>query len=432
ANLRGADLEGADLRGANLRGADLWKANLRGANLWKADLGEADLRGADLEGANLRGAAVESVWATGANNQLRPPVAQTDLRAQRLSQGQLDQMHGDSATQIPDHLVRPAHWEATHEGETAPSLGDDLGPIVAPKSEDVEAGDDENAPEQRSGGVGFGAEQGRIDFDGAAGVEALQQDDTAQDLHAEAVETLDALLAWLETEKSASNALTQNAVDMARLRDALGDAISAVRPGRLIPRWRRLEILIAEDLARSDDSELPPMGDAARERFRGVNEAIAAYITSDAYLGRLARNRTDALERQVPPDEGEALAKDAEADGAATEAATEIVSEAAENARRDQTPLRRNEEFFTETMRNFGRAGVRIALRARKEAVKHGKRLSTAGLTTAVSLTSAPLTTAKWVRKNEDKLKAFHQDDPAMVALIDKVARWVESLPLDT
>ena len=38
ANLRGADLReadlwGADLRGANLRGADLWKANLRGADL---------------------------------------------------------------------------------------------------------------------------------------------------------------------------------------------------------------------------------------------------------------------------------------------------------------------------------------------------------------------------------------------------------------
>ncbi|MBP4187407.1 pentapeptide repeat-containing protein, partial [Acinetobacter baumannii] len=40
------DLFGANLRGANLRGADLFGANLRGANL----------RGADLFGANLRGA----------------------------------------------------------------------------------------------------------------------------------------------------------------------------------------------------------------------------------------------------------------------------------------------------------------------------------------------------------------------------------------
>ena len=33
ADLRGADLWGANLRGANLRGADLWGANLRGAEI---------------------------------------------------------------------------------------------------------------------------------------------------------------------------------------------------------------------------------------------------------------------------------------------------------------------------------------------------------------------------------------------------------------
>ena len=56
ANLRGADLWGADLRGANLRGANLWDADLRGANLRDADLRDADLRGANLWGADLRGA----------------------------------------------------------------------------------------------------------------------------------------------------------------------------------------------------------------------------------------------------------------------------------------------------------------------------------------------------------------------------------------
>ena len=38
ANLRGANLRGADLRGANLRGADLRDADLCGANLRDADL----------------------------------------------------------------------------------------------------------------------------------------------------------------------------------------------------------------------------------------------------------------------------------------------------------------------------------------------------------------------------------------------------------
>ena len=57
ANLRGADLYGADLRYANLRGADLYGANLRGADLYGANLRGANLRGADLRGANLNGAS---------------------------------------------------------------------------------------------------------------------------------------------------------------------------------------------------------------------------------------------------------------------------------------------------------------------------------------------------------------------------------------
>ena len=64
ANLRGADLEDANLRdanlrGADLRGADLEDANLRGADLRGANLEDANLRDANLEDANLRGANLE-------------------------------------------------------------------------------------------------------------------------------------------------------------------------------------------------------------------------------------------------------------------------------------------------------------------------------------------------------------------------------------
>ena len=51
-----ADLRDADLRGANLWGADLQGANLQGADLRGANLRDADLRGANLWGADLRGA----------------------------------------------------------------------------------------------------------------------------------------------------------------------------------------------------------------------------------------------------------------------------------------------------------------------------------------------------------------------------------------
>ena len=56
AALCGADLYGADLCDANLRDADLYGADLRGANLCDADLRGANLRDANLRGADLRGA----------------------------------------------------------------------------------------------------------------------------------------------------------------------------------------------------------------------------------------------------------------------------------------------------------------------------------------------------------------------------------------
>ncbi|ELH5653465.1 pentapeptide repeat-containing protein [Salmonella enterica] len=67
ANLRDADLFGANLCGADLRGADLRGADLRGADLRDADLFGADLCGANLRGANLRGANLCGANLRGAN-----------------------------------------------------------------------------------------------------------------------------------------------------------------------------------------------------------------------------------------------------------------------------------------------------------------------------------------------------------------------------
>ncbi|MEY9212718.1 pentapeptide repeat-containing protein [Thermobifida halotolerans] len=89
-NLRGADLAGADLRGADLRGASLRGALLIGADLAGADLRTADLTGADLRGADLRGADLSD--------------------ALFCTRAQLDAADGDTATRLPAHLERPAHW----------------------------------------------------------------------------------------------------------------------------------------------------------------------------------------------------------------------------------------------------------------------------------------------------------------------------------
>ena len=52
-DLSNADLREANLKGANLRFADLSGANLRHANLQDANLSFADLSGTDLSRANL-------------------------------------------------------------------------------------------------------------------------------------------------------------------------------------------------------------------------------------------------------------------------------------------------------------------------------------------------------------------------------------------
>ncbi|EGA3820391.1 pentapeptide repeat-containing protein [Salmonella enterica] len=98
ANLRGADLYGANLCDANLRGADLYGANLcdtnlrgadlYGANLCGADLRDTNLRGADLYGANLCGADLYGANLCGADlrdtNLRGADLRDTNLRGANL------------------------------------------------------------------------------------------------------------------------------------------------------------------------------------------------------------------------------------------------------------------------------------------------------------------------------------------------------------
>ncbi|MFE0037231.1 pentapeptide repeat-containing protein [Streptomyces sp. NPDC059015] len=91
----GKNRRGADLLGARLAHADLHGADLRGACLIAADLGGADLRLADLLGADLRDTDLSGADLTGSIF---------------LTQPQLQQAKGDTATRLPHGLHRPAHW----------------------------------------------------------------------------------------------------------------------------------------------------------------------------------------------------------------------------------------------------------------------------------------------------------------------------------
>ena len=83
ANLINANLRGADLRGANLSEANLINADLRGANLSEANLINADLRGANLINANLRGANLINA------NLINADLRGADLRGADLSEANL-------------------------------------------------------------------------------------------------------------------------------------------------------------------------------------------------------------------------------------------------------------------------------------------------------------------------------------------------------
>ena len=65
--LQAADLSGADLSGADLSGAYLFRAKLSGADLTGADLSSANLVWADLSGANLSEADLSGADLLGAN-----------------------------------------------------------------------------------------------------------------------------------------------------------------------------------------------------------------------------------------------------------------------------------------------------------------------------------------------------------------------------
>ena len=79
ANLSGADLRDADLSQANLSGADFSGADLARAKLNMSDLREADLRGADLSRAELREVNLRGVNLSGANLE-NTDLTGTDLR----------------------------------------------------------------------------------------------------------------------------------------------------------------------------------------------------------------------------------------------------------------------------------------------------------------------------------------------------------------
>lgn len=101
ASLWDASLDRANLRDASLDGASLWSASLVRANLFRASLDGADLSDVPLDRANLRRASLKGATLYGAKMS----------SAGNLNQVQVDSAKGDSTTELPEDIDRPAHWD---------------------------------------------------------------------------------------------------------------------------------------------------------------------------------------------------------------------------------------------------------------------------------------------------------------------------------
>lgn len=111
ANLAGADLSSALLNTACLAGANLVAARLNGASMYRASLVGADLREANLSGANLAGA--EMVGADLRNSDLsganlrQANLINADLRNADLNGASLVNIYWDSTTKWPRGFSAP-------------------------------------------------------------------------------------------------------------------------------------------------------------------------------------------------------------------------------------------------------------------------------------------------------------------------------------
>jgi len=102
---RDAVLKRASLIAAHLERSSFWNAHLEYASLWETHFDHAFLRGTHFEGAYLKEAHFEEAELAEAH------LEGADLSdAKGLTQAQIDSAYGDTETQLPAGLTRPAHW----------------------------------------------------------------------------------------------------------------------------------------------------------------------------------------------------------------------------------------------------------------------------------------------------------------------------------
>ncbi len=198
--------------------------------------------------------------------------------------------------------------------------------------------------------------------------------------------------------------------------EAIGETITEVRPGLLIPRGEALRQFSAQQELLDDDrlSDVAPLPDSLRGDLLVLVRAYNAFVASDQALRSYdeAQYGPDTQAEIIDPGEALAIAASAQRTGIVAESAVEVLKEEARVVPPNASSSDRRARRFSEGIRNllkviFGRA-----------------ILWTGGAVTG------GYAAAQWFIQNKDWFLRFFADDERALSVIRWLIEHLEKLPI--
>jgi hypothetical protein len=278
---------------------------------------------------------------------------------------------------------------------------------VAPPPQDVDL--PEPRPQNPDALVWQSDAENRIGVDAQFGADALDISDEARDRHSEARDEAQRVRALC----GKSDAAYEIGELFDRYIESLGETIEAARPGQLVQRGERLRQALASRIADGAASNYGPLPDQVRDGLRGWQSAHNAFVGLDPKLARIdsALYGPDARRIIVPPDEIRAIAKSADEAAILQPGGRNALEETAAIGPVPPDADDRRSRLSSETAKNFGRKVLSV--------LWFGFKSGTAGYALG-----------HWVLANADWFRTWFADDPATLAVVERILDLLSKLPL--
>lgn len=252
-------------------------------------------------------------------------------------------------------------------------------------------------------------EASRIGVDALSGADALDYSDEARDRHSEARDEAQRVRALCAT----SDAAYEIGGLLDRYLEAMGETIEGVRPGLFVQRGERLRQALTSRIADGNTSNYGPLPDQVRDGLKGWQSAHNAFVGLDAKLARIdsALYGPDARRSIVPPDEIRAVAKSADEAAILQPGGREALEGAAAIAPTPPDADDRRSRLSSETAKNFGRKVLSVLW------------FGIQGGTVSYAI-------GHWVVANAAWFRTWFADDPATLAVVERILDLLSKLPL--